>query len=66
MLPAEITTMTGSDYDIDKMYLMIPEFRTDGKTISKIEYHTEATREAYSAYIKENSNDAALVKGLKK
>lgn len=25
MLPAEITTMMGSDFDIDKMYLMMPE-----------------------------------------
>lgn len=28
MLPAEITTITGSDYDIDKMYIMLPEFNT--------------------------------------
>lgn len=27
MLPAEITTLTGSDFDIDKFYLMFPEFR---------------------------------------
>jgi hypothetical protein len=28
MLPAEITTIAGSDFDIDKMFLMIPEFYT--------------------------------------
>ena len=26
MLPAEITTLSGSDFDIDKMYIMLPEF----------------------------------------
>lgn len=30
MLPAEITTITGADFDIDKMFLLIPEF--DSKT----------------------------------
>lgn len=29
MLPADITTITGSDFDIDKMYLMAPEFYED-------------------------------------
>ena len=27
MLPAEITTLSGSDFDVDKMYTMLPEFR---------------------------------------
>lgn len=27
MLPAEITELTGSDFDVDKFYLMFPEFR---------------------------------------
>lgn len=31
MLPAEITTITGSDFDIDKLYIMLPEFRTTQK-----------------------------------
>lgn len=26
MLPAEITTLSGSDFDVDKLYVMIPEF----------------------------------------
>lgn len=26
MLPSDITTITGSDFDVDKMYLMIPAF----------------------------------------
>jgi hypothetical protein len=27
MLPAEITTLTGSDFDVDKLYVMLPEFK---------------------------------------
>ena len=27
MLPKEITLLSGSDYDIDKMYVMLPEFK---------------------------------------
>lgn len=27
MLPAEITTLSGSDFDVDKMYIMLPEFK---------------------------------------
>jgi hypothetical protein len=26
MLPSEITTISGSDFDVDKMYIMYPEF----------------------------------------
>lgn len=26
MLPAEVTTITGADYDVDKIFLMIPEY----------------------------------------
>lgn len=31
MLPADITQIAGSDFDIDKMFLMIPEFRSVSK-----------------------------------
>lgn len=27
MLPAEITTIAGSDFDVDKLYIMLPEFK---------------------------------------
>lgn len=27
MLPAEITTLSGSDFDVDKLYIMLPEFK---------------------------------------
>lgn len=29
MLPAEITTLSGSDFDVDKMYIMLPEFNIE-------------------------------------
>lgn len=29
MLPAEITTLSGSDFDVDKMYIMLPEFKIE-------------------------------------
>lgn len=29
MLPSEITTISGSDFDVDKMYVMMPEFAVD-------------------------------------
>lgn len=41
MLPAEITTLSGSDFDIDKLYVMLPEFR-----ISK--YNVQKARRAYA------------------
>lgn len=31
MLPAEITTISGSDFDVDKMYIMLPEFKITPK-----------------------------------
>lgn len=33
MLPAEITTLSGSDFDVDKMYIMLPEF-----TVKKFDF----------------------------
>lgn len=27
MLPSEITTLSGSDFDVDKLYIMLPEFK---------------------------------------
>lgn len=41
MMPAEITSTTGSDFDIDKLFIMLPEFRT-------IKYNMDAAKEAYN------------------
>lgn len=46
MLPAEITTLSGSDFDIDKLYVMLPEFR--------IQRYDK--REAREDYAKENKD----------
>lgn len=43
MLPADITAVTGSDFDIDKMYIMLPEFRRED-----IDY--EAARRDFKAH----------------
>ncbi len=42
VLPAEITTIAGEDFDIDKLYVMIPNWEvTDGK-LSKVKYDLNA------------------------
>lgn len=45
MLPADITTIAGSDFDVDKLFLMIPEFKME----------TIDWRKAREDYAKENS-----------
>ena len=39
MLPAEITTISGSDFDIDKLYIMLPEFKIDKYDIQKAKFY---------------------------
>ena len=43
MLPAEITTLSGSDFDVDKMYIMLPEFDV-------IKYDKERAKKDYREY----------------
>lgn len=58
MLPAEITTIAGSDFDVDKLYIMLPEF-----TIEKYDYKRakqefkgeQETIEALSSLFKEGN-----------
>jgi len=38
MLPADITLLSGSDFDVDKMFLMIPQFNVVDGNVKKIEY----------------------------
>ena len=45
MLPADITQIAGSDFDVDKMFLMIPEFRRQDKY---------AMKAAWDAFYQEN------------
>jgi hypothetical protein len=38
----EITAKTGSDFDIDKMYIMLPEFQRTAKGVKYVEYFNTA------------------------
>ena len=44
MLPREITTLTGSDFDVDKMYLFLPEFKMKSKWKGKLSINKEDFR----------------------
>jgi hypothetical protein len=48
MLPADITQIAGSDFDIDKMFLMIPEFRT-------LNYNYTQAKQDYQAIISDDA-----------
>ena len=37
MLPKEITTLTGSDFDVDKMYMLLPDFQVTHKVTIEME-----------------------------
>lgn len=45
MLPADITTIAGSDFDIDKLYIMLPEFTIEDNIIKKVNYNYELSAE---------------------
>lgn len=53
MLPAEITTMSGSDYDVDKLYIMLPEFTSRNKYDMK---------KAWDDFYKDNPDVAKKIK----
>lgn len=63
MLPADITTITGADFDIDKLFFMMPEFSiTDGFTfkdyIRELKLNTKGDiYKNAKEYAKENSQD---------
>lgn len=48
MLPAEITTITGSDFDIDKLYLMLPEFNVIKYDYAKAKYYYAKEKDGVS------------------
>ena len=50
MLPAEITTLSGSDFDVDKMYIMLPEFDV-------IRYDKEKAKKDFKRYSKQYNRD---------
>ena len=48
MMPAEITSTTGSDFDIDKLFIMLPEFRTT-------KYNREQAKYDYDHKVNKNN-----------
>ncbi len=38
MMPADVTTVLGSDFDVDKLYVMMPEFDVKNNQIQKVQY----------------------------
>ena len=65
MLPAEITTIAGLDFDVDKLYIMMPNSQVVGNKISKVTYKTTADFDSYKEYVYNNakSEEATLFKG---
>ncbi len=57
MLPMEITTISGSDFDIDKMYIMMPEYEVsqDKQDIRKIEYNYSKESKTQSKQARNNA-----------
>ena len=51
MLPAEITTLSGSDFDVDKLYIMLPEFKV----------HKYDMMKARKDFAKENAIFSAII-----
>ena len=47
MLPSDITTLSGADFDVDKLYVLLPEFRT---------YSTFNIRKSWNKFYQENPN----------
>jgi len=70
ILPREITTTTGLDFDIDKFFVMVPAFKkdADGK-LRKIEFTTDP-EEAWAQYLeqridsKESAEIAMSITGI--
>jgi predicted NAD-dependent protein-ADP-ribosyltransferase YbiA (DUF1768 family) len=66
ILPADITTIAGSDFDIDKAFILLPEFKIKNK-INWKELHKDF-RKAFPELIKEENREINnyLVKEIKK
>lgn len=57
-LPAEITTIMGSDFDIDKMYLMFPELTKDKKRESAFKFGKYKEKQNFSGLSDQAVNQA--------
>ena len=56
MLPAEITTIAGCDFDIDKLYFIAPEFTINNNKISKIQVDVNTPEELKNCSVEQRNN----------
>lgn len=57
MLPSDITTIVGSDFDVDKVYLMLPEFEIQ-------KYDKRAAKKDYDKLVEGNDANNALLSAI--
>lgn len=54
MLPAEVTTLSGSDFDVDKLFMMLPSFEQKDSKFTRIKY--DGTKEPKDNNKKQRDN----------
>ena len=68
--PAEIVAKSGSDYDIDKMFTIMPHFTKSGKVLSKKDYEdinkTNTSLESFKAKLKQLKEELGKLRELRK
>ena len=60
MLPADITTIAGSDFDVDKLYIMLPEFKISKYNMKKAREDFARENEIFSKIISAFSKSELL------
>lgn len=50
MAYTEITKKTGSDFDIDKLYVILPEYHMENGTLTRVPYITDRQRAAHKMF----------------
>ena len=56
MLPSEITTLSGSDFDVDKLYIMLPEFGISKYNMSQAREDFAKSNAVYHSIMSSFSN----------
>tara|TARA_R110002020_G_scaffold233207_2_gene444961 strand:- start:2733 stop:19928 length:17196 start_codon:yes stop_codon:yes gene_type:complete len=56
-VPSELTTMMGQDFDIDKLYLMIPERAKDGSKVEAFDYKTYTAKNSFEGLSSKGINN---------
>ena len=65
ILPTDITTLTGSDFDVDKMKIMIPEIRVIGGKVETIKYMTDSNSTEEDRYLEKFVSEWRHLKDVK-